>query len=105
MDIPDLIPGVTTCCDKHSRICDSKGTQMSLCMSGGYQKQVHDALSLEIQCMLSVAGFSTKREEKDCFRTSDPDNGLKGDLTILNFPQSTSDRKCGARFNLPTPAG
>jgi hypothetical protein len=39
MDLPYHIPGITKCCksEKHSP-CDSKGTQVSFCKLGGYQK-------------------------------------------------------------------
>ena len=66
---------------------------MSFCKLGGYQKVTHDSLNIEIQSLLSVAGISSKREEKDSFRLHDPSSGLKGDLTIFNFPQSASKGK------------
>ena len=66
---------------------------MSFCKLGWYQKVTHDSLSTEIQSLLSVAGTSSKREEKDSFRLHGPSSGLKGDLAIFNFPQSTSKGK------------
>ena len=68
VDLPHHTPGVTKCCksEKHSP-CDSKGTQVSFCKLGGYQKVTHDSLSTEIQSLLSAAGTSSKREERDSF--------------------------------------
>jgi hypothetical protein len=94
MDLPYHIPGITKCCKNEKHFpCDSKGIQMSFCKLGGYQKVTHDSLNIEIQSLLSVAGISSKREERDSFRLHDPNNGLKGDLTIFNFPQSSSKGK------------
>ena len=58
LDIHLHIPCISKCCNnpKHAN-CDSKGTQMSVCAKGGYRIQTHDALNLEIQSMLSVAGI------------------------------------------------
>jgi len=102
VDVPSHVPGVTKCCEhpKHSN-CDSKGIQMSLCMKNGFQKKTHDALNLEIQSMISVAGISSKREQKDMFRISNPECGMRGDLTVFECPQSTSNGKHDGHTYLP----
>ena len=62
---------------------------MSVCAQGGYRIQTHDALNLEIQSILSVAGICFTREERGIFQTSTFDCNKRGDLTALNLSQST----------------
>ena len=62
---------------------------MSVCAKGGYRIQTHDALNLEIQSMLSVAGICSTREERGIFQTNSLDCKRRGDLTVLNLSQST----------------
>ena len=78
---------------------------MSFCNLGGHQKVTRDSLNIEIQSLLSVAGISSKREERDSFRLHDPNNGLKGDLTIFNFPQSSSKGKANIPICPDAPDG
>ena len=79
------ISGVTKCCEHPRRKnCDPQGTQVSVCRGGGAQINVHDNPSHVVQTRLSVAGFSSKREE----RVRD-DSDTRPDPTIRNFPQST----------------
>ena len=51
--------------------------------------QTHDALNLEIQSMLSVAGICSTREERGNFQTNTFDCNERGDITVLNLSQST----------------
>ena len=55
-----------------------------------YRIQIHDALNLEIQSMLSVAGICSTREERGIFQTNSLDCNNRGDLTVLNLSQSTA---------------
>ena len=43
---------------------------MSLCAKGGYRIQTHDALKLEIQSILSVAGICSTREGRGILQTN-----------------------------------
>ena len=61
---------------------------MSVCVKGEYRIQTHDALNLEIQSMLSVAGICSKRKERGIFQTNTFDCNKRGDLTVLNLSQS-----------------
>ena len=65
-------------------------TQMAVCAKGGYRIQIQDALNLEIQSMLSVAGICSTREERGIFQTNTFDCNKRGDLTVLNLSQSTA---------------
>ena len=49
----------------------------------------HDALNLEIQSILTVAGICSTREERGIFQTNTFDCNKRGDLTVLNLSQST----------------
>ena len=61
-----------------------------MCASkGGYRIKTHDALNLEIQSILSVAGICSTREERGIFHTNTFDCNKRGDLTVLNLSQST----------------
>ena len=102
LDIHLHLPGISKCCNnpKHAN-CDSKGTQMSVCAKGGYRIQTHDALNLEIQSMLSVAGICSTREERGIFQTNTFDCNKRGDLTVLNLSQSTGKKDGKKPTTLP----
>ena len=75
---------------------------MSVCAKGGYRIQTHDALNLEIQSMLSVAGICSTREERGIFQTNSFDCNKRGDITVLIISQSTAkqDGKMPTTFRL-----
>ena len=74
---------------------------MSVCAKGGYRIQTHDALNLEIQSMLSVAGICSTREERGIFQTNSLDCNKRGDLTVLNLSQSTAKQDTKKPTTLP----
>ena len=74
---------------------------MSVCAKGGYRIQTHDALNLEIQSMLSVAGICSTREERGIFQPNSLDCNKRGDLTFLNVSQSTAKQDGKKQTTLP----
>ena len=74
---------------------------MSVCAKGGYRIQTHDALNLEIQSMLSVAGICSTREKRGIFQTNSLDCNKRGDLTVLNLSQSTAKQDGKKPTTLP----
>ena len=102
LDIHLHLPGISKCCNnpRHAN-CDSKGAQMSVCAKGGYRIQTHDALNLEIQSMLSIAGICSTRDERGIFQTNWLDCNKRGDLTFLNVSQSTAKQDGKKQTNPP----
>ena len=74
---------------------------MYVCAKGGYRIQTHDALNLEIQSMLSVAGICSTREERGICQTNSLDCNKRGDLTVLNLFQSTAKQDGKKPTTLP----
>ena len=84
LPIPNLVAG-SRCMCKRKPALDSTGHHLATgCGLHNTRKQNHDALVIELDDILSYAGFWTKREELGCFQMADPDDNKRPDISVLN---------------------
>jgi hypothetical protein len=82
---PIVIAGLKCSCS--NAFVDSFGQHITTgCKTGGFRIRNHDTLKLEINNLLNYAGLRTIKEEKDCFKRTNPESGLRADISILNPP-------------------
>ena len=84
MEIGKMHEGTICDCKRRTRVDKNGHHFISGCGMQGLVSDQHDAMVLELSHMAGYCGMNTRREPLGCFHGTEPDNGKKPDLVILN---------------------
>jgi hypothetical protein len=80
----NLVEG-TICNCKRKTVLDVTGHHLvSGCGCYGKRTQHHDSMAYALNGSISYCGLRSVREELGCFRGTDPENGKRPDISVLN---------------------
>jgi hypothetical protein len=79
-------------CENENRIDPLCHHLVSGCRREGTRHNIHDMVKETLISLWKYCGYIVKREEKNCFKGTDPDNNLRPDISILN-PSNGEDQQ------------
>jgi hypothetical protein len=73
------------------------------CKMDGTRIKTHNNVRDTFNAMLNHCGIKTIVEEKNCFKSVDPDNGMKLDISAINLPGYPMKQLLDIRITCPCP--
>ena len=84
IDLAGIVDG-SRCRCKAKTLLDKRGHHLlSGCKIGHWVSTTHDHMVLEIKTLATYCGFWCIREERDCFKNTNPFNNRRPDVSIMN---------------------